>query len=316
MTGHNHSRTVRAPVKVLFIAGFGRSGSTLVDNALNEIPGFFSVGELMYLWDRGILKGGRCGCGVALSECLFWQPLLYEAYGDSLALAASDALAIRDRLHFRDVFFRQRLASRARSDELTQYARHLSRIYAAIKAHSGSDVVVDSSKFPAHGYVLQRVRNIDLHVLHLVRDARGVAHSRTRLKAYDPTTGRMMQTSGIVRSAALWYFWNAVTAIEWSNSAKYMLMRYEDFIADPRAALVEIVRFLGENPGQLSFSEGTSIQLSGNHAVSGNPSRFMRGSIQLRVDAEWKRGMPAHDKVGVTALTWPLLARLGYPLLS
>ena len=38
--------------QVLYVGGWGRSGSTLLDLALGQIPGFVSVGELRYLWER------------------------------------------------------------------------------------------------------------------------------------------------------------------------------------------------------------------------------------------------------------------------
>ena len=56
-------------VKVLFLAGWGRSGTTIIDNILGEIDGFFSVGELYHLWGRGLVQERRCGCGVPPRQC-------------------------------------------------------------------------------------------------------------------------------------------------------------------------------------------------------------------------------------------------------
>ena len=39
--------TADAPVKVLFIAGWGRSGSTLVGNVLGSVDGLVHLGELL-----------------------------------------------------------------------------------------------------------------------------------------------------------------------------------------------------------------------------------------------------------------------------
>jgi hypothetical protein len=41
---------------VLFVVGSGRSGSTLLDILLGQIPGFFSTGELHSLWWAGIRR--------------------------------------------------------------------------------------------------------------------------------------------------------------------------------------------------------------------------------------------------------------------
>ena len=39
--------------KILFIAGIGRSGSTLLSRMLAQIDGFQAVGELHHLWQTG-----------------------------------------------------------------------------------------------------------------------------------------------------------------------------------------------------------------------------------------------------------------------
>ena len=36
-------------VKVLYIVGMGRSGSTILANSLGEVDGFFSAGEICYM---------------------------------------------------------------------------------------------------------------------------------------------------------------------------------------------------------------------------------------------------------------------------
>ena len=59
--------------KVLYIGGFGRSGSTLVERILGQLPGFCSAGEIVFLWQRGLIDGQLCGCGVPVPECEFWS---------------------------------------------------------------------------------------------------------------------------------------------------------------------------------------------------------------------------------------------------
>ena len=38
-----------APIKVVYITGAGRSGTTLLDILLGELDGFFSAGEMRWL---------------------------------------------------------------------------------------------------------------------------------------------------------------------------------------------------------------------------------------------------------------------------
>lgn len=54
------------------------------------------------------------------------------------------------------------------------------------------------------------------------------------------------------------------------------------------------------------------IDLATDHAVSGNPLRFQRGRLELRVDEDRRRSMPRCQRLVVTVITWPLLLRYGY----
>ena len=71
-----------------------------------------------------------------------------------------------------------------------------------------------------------------------------------------------------------------------------------------------MTRTLVQIPGIVYVRE---ISLSVDHTVSGNPSRFRTGKIELRPDEEWKVKMRGADKNIVLALTAPLLLTYGYP---
>jgi hypothetical protein len=51
------------PVRVLYIGGLGRSGSTLLDRMIGQLPGFFSAGEIREVWQQGLRENRPCGCG-------------------------------------------------------------------------------------------------------------------------------------------------------------------------------------------------------------------------------------------------------------
>ena len=63
-------------MKVIHIVSAPRSGSTLLDMLLGSVDGFFSGGELRYLWQRGVIQQRRCGCGLGISECGLWSNVL------------------------------------------------------------------------------------------------------------------------------------------------------------------------------------------------------------------------------------------------
>ena len=70
---------------MVYIAGSGRSGSTILDNILGQIGGWASAGELRFLWERGVLGDRLCGCGERFSVCPFWTQVLRSVSASGVA---------------------------------------------------------------------------------------------------------------------------------------------------------------------------------------------------------------------------------------
>lgn len=300
-------------VKVLYIAGWGRSGSTILDNVLGQIDGFFSVGELSYVWDRNVLENRICGCGCPFSECPVWSAVMENAFGGT-RVDAQRMIQLRDsgartrHVPLMLAPFGWRLLKR----RLGRYSENLGKLYKTIQDVTGCRVVVDSSKLPSYGYVLSMVPDVDLYVVHLVRDPRAVAHSWQK-KMVLPDTGTLMTRHGTVQSPLIWGAWNAAVEALWRDRPnRYLRLRYEDFVEGPREAVGRLLDLVGEEAPRLPLAGECEVELGRNHTVSGNPSRFRTGMVELRLDEEWKYKMRHSDKRLVTALGWPLLRRYGY----
>ena len=82
---------------VLFIVGASRSGSTLLERLLNELPGVMSVGELQRVWRRGFVENQLCSCGQPFHDCPFWGEVRQrlQADGRRADAGAVDALSRR-----------------------------------------------------------------------------------------------------------------------------------------------------------------------------------------------------------------------------
>lgn len=50
------------PMRVLFIGGLGRSGSTFLERPISELPGVCGRGEVAPLWERGSSNNEPRGC--------------------------------------------------------------------------------------------------------------------------------------------------------------------------------------------------------------------------------------------------------------
>ncbi len=176
-----------ARVKVLYIAGFGRSGSTVLGNILGEIEGFFHGGELNFIWEHNLIENRLCGCGTRFDECEVWGSVMKRAFGGTDGVNAREMVWLQaSGTRTRHVplmlsaWGRRVLASR-----LEKYMARLERLYRAVQESTGSRVIVDSSKLPSYGYVLGMTPGIDLNVVHLIRDPRAAAYSGLKLPQPD-----------------------------------------------------------------------------------------------------------------------------------
>lgn len=307
-----------APVRVLYVAGCGRSGTTLVNNVLGQVDGVFAAGELRYLWHRGVVADHTCACGEPFSRCRVWSGVMQrvaDACGPTDASGIGDRLLRRLRMLRLPFILTRHLLGRpplhAHADDVALLA-----VYRAIQRETGARVIVDSSKLPPYALLLDGLPGLDVMVLHLVRDPRATAFSWLRERPLDRAGGRaMMVRHPPWKSALLWQVWNALTLLLWQRAgAAYLRVRYEDFVQQPRE-MTERICWAADIPSvDLPFVSDHVLRLRATHAVAGNPVRHATGSVQLRADDEWRRAMRARDRRLVTTLTAPLLVSLGYPL--
>jgi hypothetical protein len=299
---------------VVCIGGNAQNGATMLSRALELTPGWLSIGEVGYIWDRGILENYPCGCGFAFADCSFWQEVGARAFGGWSRELGVEGRQLREGLmpKPRSIGHPAALpllmwpdlassyAARAR-----RYAQLLDRLYDAAAAVSGADVIVDMMKWPSHVYTVAAFSGLPVEVVHLVRDARGMAYSGSKVVAKPTGTGTRRQRSAY-QSAYRWVWVN--TAFEvLAQRVPTTRVRYEDFVRDPAG---EVLRITGE---ELPIS-GRRLPLGDTHIVAGNRSRFSSGIVELREDIEWRERLPERDRARITAIAAPSLLRYGYPL--
>ncbi|MDQ3660318.1 MAG: sulfotransferase [Actinomycetota bacterium] len=307
-------------VKVLYIIGWGRSGSTIMGNLLGEIDGFFHGGELTYLWERGLLEGRLCGCGQVIPNCELWSDVLRRSYGNDFA-ATLDAKGMvqaqRDGLRVRHTWqLLKRPADRLPQDAvLKRYSEAMLDLYRQIATTTGARVVIDSSKRPSDAALLRLLPGITPYYVHLVRDPRAVAFSWTRKKAQlDRHRPALMSPHSVLDSAMSWLSWNlAAEALrKRAGTDHFSLVRYEDFVTRPHEVLEGILRLVGETATSVPLSDDGTAHLSTNHTVSGNPDRFSTSRVKLREDREWRSRQATGDRLLTTLVALPLLHRYHY----
>lgn len=302
------------PVPVLFLAGIGRSGTTLLERVLGEVPGVTALGEVMHLWERGIVRGERCGCGQPFRECPFWEAVGEAAFGGWQHVDAARMAALKHRV---DRASRVPLVALRRhgalADDAREYAATYAALYRAAREVAGGGVVVDSSKQVSLAWCLRADPGIDLRVVHCLRDSRGVAHSWStdvvRPEAVSSEHDRMPRYSPMTVSA-LWSLHNLeIEAL--GRSVPLLRLRYEDFVASPAERTREVLALAGVHD-PLTHVDERGVRLGAGHSCAGNPMRFVHGCIEVRADERWRREQADTSRRLVTALTAPLLHRYRY----
>lgn len=305
-------------IHVLYVVGWGRSGSTMLDTALGSVPGVVSTGELRYLWERGMLERRLCGCGAPVPTCPFWTGVF-----DRLSAARAARGARPARPDAAEVVALQRAVARTRHvpgmadrrDPRLEVLRGLAGdLVRAIAAEAGVSAVVDSSKFPADAALyLGAGDDVRLHLVHLVRDPRAVAHSWQRSK---PITDTSVPTSTPIqsplRSSSFWTTMNVLAERLAPLAASSRRVRYEDLVGDPATVLAAILDDTGLDLDAGAVVGDGELHIRPNHTVAGNPDRFQRGVVPLRPDDAWRAEQSRTHRWLATLPALPRLRRYGY----
>jgi hypothetical protein len=294
---------------VLYIIGRGRGGSTILGNVLGELDGFFSAGEVRTLWDPIVSLGGRCGCGERAESCEVWARVIKGV--DAVRASRLQNEVVRERNFVK--IFRQR--RRGGYEALDAFADVMGDVYRRLAAVTSSRVIVDSSKRPSYGAFLRSIPGLAVRYVHLVRDPRASAHSWKQRRHESSTPGAEVTQRGAIDSTLRWDLLNLEAEILRASEspATFTRLRYEDFVADPRATTMGLAAFVGETVEPTPFGEDGSVSMGINHTIAGNPSRYTTGIVHIRDSGDWKRAQSRVDRWMTTAMSAPLLRRYGYP---
>ena len=293
-------------LKVLYVTGWCRSGSTIIGNALNEIDAVTHVGELHFLWKNAVGTGANdlCGCGARLKECEIWSKVLSVATPgwerEAEAVVERQQRTVRTRRTWANL--RRGIAS----NDARDHARLMARAYCDAASLTGASTIVDSSKMPAEAALLPHIDGIEPYFLHVTRDPRAVASSWRSPKSY-------IHTMSATRSTLYWVGFNLAShAITRRYCDRSLFLRYEDFIAEPQDALGRILDLCGIDRS-LNPIEGRAVRLNGNHTVTGNPDRLVSGETIIRAtDSSWRTSLPTLSRMATGVLSAGLRHSYGY----
>jgi hypothetical protein len=250
--------------KVLYVMGAGRSGSTILGITLGNCEGIFYAGEM----DKWLRRSGKPPLGGFERE-RFWGEVR-ENVDLSPELAGKAARSLEQTsAPFRPGKWRgQRRLRRP-------YREFAEQLYRAVAQVAGATHVVDTSHFPRRARELQKLEGIDLYLLFAVRDPQSVIASWNREDVVEPR----FQPSRT--NVYLWvtYLLSLVVFLRHPRERR-LLVRHEQFVADPRAVLRDIFDCVGSPSGMPDFDAlQTGVPFQGNRvarsevvSLNGRPS--------------------------------------------
>ena len=252
--------------KILYIAGYGRSGSTLLDVLLSRHEHIVGAGELRTLF-REASSGTECTCGRRVDHCELWGPIVASV----TALSGSTAATLDAKSKVAEggpILTRHRAAHRI------AWAAALDLLLKS----TGAKAIVDSSKTPRSAVrrpqLLHAASVADVYVIHLIRKPRSVLTSLERGSNRAIESG----VAGGDRFALLRLTFNWTLANVRAARARSRLggvaIRFEDLVSDPDGTLTDVFRHANLDPGP-------QIERDMDHGLSGNRAR-RQGFTQVR----------------------------------
>ena len=295
--------------KLVYLAAASHSGSTMTAMLLGAHPDLCSVGELKAA-NLGHRDSYLCSCKTLVSECSFWQGVKHKMAarghqfcitdaGTDIRVGASPYVLrllkplvrnstmelIRDALLSLSPVWRKQLP-------LLQ-KRNVDYVF-SIAEQARVDTVVDSSKIGIRLKYLLKNPELDVKVIWVVRDGRGVSLAYKNpsefADAKNPKfrgggAGKTQEKGrGIEVGAHEWVRCNQETEAVLATIPKenWMQVHYEDICNNTEVTLDTLFDFIGVDPTKKRLDFKTV-----EHHVVGNGMR-LDDSEKIKLDERWK----------------------------
>lgn len=267
----------RRMTKLVYIGGYGHSGSTLLEYLMSGSPAVLACGEVASATRKR--KRRKCTCGYMPKECHVWG-----------SLHAEDG---------------------ARSSTHPQVVDALIR-----NAGAQYPAIVDSSKTAwgalSSPFRLRRRFGENFFLVHLTRQPAGACWSVLKRKKHGAT-----RDGGLLFSERLRCFWTVLGWSVANLSCElfrliyprqYVHLRYEDIVRSPSSTIQSL--FGTVLPGiRWNFQEKSDNR----HQLYGNSVRYRPLAIEdVKEDLSWKTDMPDEYARIVSYLSFLLRLRYGY----
>lgn len=301
--------------ELIYIAGSGHSGSTLLNMLLDSHEEISGLGEIhrFSLAIKNDIKPLLCSCGKTVLVCPFWVEII-DTLLDDYSISRGELNDFRTTTADfmpRDVdsqylnksnneklypislnriamvigsFWLWNMVKRISPEVNANYAaiQNSLHLFDAVRKAKGTPIIVDSTKNPTRLKGLFLLKDGNLFIIHLIRDGRAVCYSRMRREAVS-----------MEESAKIWLAEQRKLHLvmhDIPESAIYKI-HYEELAANPEEVLEKICEKL-KIPYQ---PEMVNFRSRSGHILGGNPMRFQSEETDIRIDLEWKDKLTSVD---------------------
>ena len=298
--------------KLAFIMAPSHSGSTLLAMLLGSHPQATTIGDTGGTLSRKN-PDYRCSCGNRSQVCPFWLNIRDQMARRGFKLDITDFAtrfeypksrfinrvlhaehrgpileAIRDSVLWLSTGWRRQFQTIAR--------QNVALIETLTKV-TNSRILIDSAKHPHRVKFLLRIPELEVKVIHLVRDGRGVVHTYINDNNWSVEKSAFEWRRGILAAEKL---------LARLDPSMWMQVRYEDLCSDPQAELQKLCVFLGLEPSRVNLD----FRSAGLH-VFGNKMR-LSSERAICLDDKWRTELTDSDVRAVEHLAGRQLTRYGY----
>ena len=279
---------------------------------LGSHPEIATVGELrLSTGAMGKISRYRCSCGKLIRECQFWhrvkEGMAARGFAFEVGDAGTDCQAVESRYArwVLGALHRGILLESLRDAALgvcPSWRRGLPIVQArnaalasTVAEITGAKIIVDSSKTGVRLKYLLRNQELDMKVIRLIRDGRGVALTYMDPARYADAKDPALRGGGTGENREKKRLSMAQAAYEWrrcNEEAEYVLrcldksrwieVHYEELCKDTESVLGRLFEFLGLDPGKRAQDFRTV-----EHHVVGNGMRLDTTS-RISPDERWR----------------------------
>ena len=252
-------------------------------------------------------KKGTCSCGVPVRQCRIWGNV-----GNILFSNDSGGEHYKISKYQKDIERQVSIIKHmlglydpSMIQAYNSYNLHIFKLFK--ESSSSAKVIIDSSKSVGRAFALLRNAQIDVKIIHLVRDPRGLYYSFQKRDVITPVKN--------IWSVAT--YWNGTNSLadmlrSYVGDNQVMRIRYEDLTSRPSETIGQVGEFLNESLTDVKEKIANDVPLGRGHLVSGNRIRIQESTLKLRPDFEWKKKLKLHQRIFLSVVCAPLMLFYGY----